>query len=1028
MSTVAKKVLMGSGAVAGAYEIEQSLIFDSGDQSSMTRTPGTAGNRKTWTFSTWIKPGDATATKSLLFGNSGGTGQSAYLMFRVQANAQLYVQIYNTGALQTNRMLRDTSAWYHIMLVFNTTLGTADDRMKIYINGVQETSFNLRENPDQNLDTVINSTSPTWVGSRATSLSLAFNGYMAETYLIDGAAKTPSDFGETNDDTGQWLPKEYSGSFGTNGFYLPFKIGDLYSADFDGSGDYLSGSQTAIGSGDFTIEGWCNRADTGNQGIFQYSDGALNSKSGALGLGLYNSNFYLYYGTSGALAGREVTASIPAINTWWHFAYVRASGTITIYLNGTAVTTQSSTTDYTDTTLVVGGYYSTSFLWNGLISNFRAVKGTAVYTSNFTPPTAALTSISGTVLLNCQNSNVATSTTGSNMTAQGDAVAINTSPTDFNDSFSGDRSGQGNSFIAANLANYDVVKDSPTNNFCTMNALSNAHYVASITGGGHTLKYGNLRVDGQSDNNGIAATIAIPSSGKWYWEFTFNAAANGQRAMMFGIYAPEVANLAGGVGVDGWYALGSHNGDLYKASAEEDFSGSFGTSDVLQVAVDMDNGAIYFGKNNTWANSGDPTSGASKTGAGGTDLISSGYTWVPAVKLHWRDTAGTFFSNFGQSSAFGGTYNSLEPQGNADANDIGDFYYAPPTGYLALCTANLSDPAIPLPSAHFNPVLYTGNGSTQSISGVGHQPDLVWIKNRATTDSNKLTDVVRGVTKEFESDVYDAEETNADGLTAFASDGFALGDDDEYNTNNEAYVAWNWKANGSGSANTVGDVDTVVSANTAAGFSIVNWTGTNASDKSFGHGLSKDLDFVIIKAAVGSNGGAWVTQSSATVNNYMYLHTSGAEGAATNFQVDITRSNDGTFHIGNHGTLNNINADMIAYCFHSVAGYSSIGRYTGNNNADGPFVNLGFKPAFLLTRRTDVANSWHVLDNARSPENPANELLLWDTSAAEDTYINVDFLSNGFKVRFTHAAHNANGGTYLYMAFAESPFKYATAR
>ena len=1013
------KVLMGAAGTDGTYEIEQSLIYDHVGSGALVRTPSSASNRKTWTWSGWVKRSETSLVSNqhfFLFSADGNSDHS-YMIFYAD---KLLIEDYDASVsrkwfLNTNRLFRDFGAWYHIVLAADTTQGTASNRLKLYVNGVQETSFATATYPAQNYDGFVNTTLEHTVGNGFTNAAnYTLGGYLAEVHFIDGTALTPSSFGKANSDTGQWIPKKYTGgSYGTNGFYLPFKIGGLYSADFDGTGDYLSQtSMTTIGSGDFTIEGWCNRRDDGAQGIFQYSNGALNSKSGALGLGIYDNDFYLYYGTSGALAGRAVTANIPAVGEWWHFAYVRASGTITIYLNGTAVTTQSTTVDFNDTTLVVGGYYNTDFLWNGLISNFRAVKGTAVYTSNFTPPTSALTSVSGTILLNCQNSNIQTSTTGSNMTAQGNAVASNTSPTDFNDTFSGDRSGQGNSYTATNLANSDVVIDSPTNNFATWNPLQ------SSTNSQYLLTQGNLFPTFSSSPSSFmnSSTTIGATSGKWYAELRVVVATSNGCAVGGGSYITKIDTSNQNVLNAALVVLSiTHNQSAYRAIWVDGTATTTGLAngvvgDIYGLAMDVDNNKFYYYRNGSALGS---TSGYTLTDVG-----------TGVFTFQSQTDSATNMWNFGQDSSFNGAITA----GTAtDGNGIGVFKYAPPSGFLALCTANLPDPAIPLPSANFNTVLYAGNASTQSISGVGFEPSFVWAKNRSRAGGHGLFDAVRGAGKSLESSDTTAERTQSDSITSFNSDGFSLGDNTEAGpdvnyVNNDSYVSWNWKANGSGSNDTSGDIDATVSANQAAGFSVVKWA-SDGNTATVGHGLGAVPTLIIAKNR--SEASAWSVYS-AEIGNTKRLVLNTTAASATDAVWGNTTPTSSLFTQRISITSGH---EIIAYCFAPKPGYSKIGTYTGNGSATaGTFVNCGFKPAWLMYKKTSGAAEWRVYDSGRSVFNPVKLGVYPDLTNAEDSGFDFDFLSNGFKSRANHADVNESGGTYLYMAFAESPFKTANAR
>jgi len=809
--TVATKIMMGSGAVAEAYEIEQSLIFQ--PNAHFSRNVGSASNRKTWTWSAWVKRSALGLSNDQMLFNAGPNGSdsdSSYFAIRFGRTAfgaqtdALVVNGWNTNWRITNRLFRDVSAWYHIVVVLDTTQSTADNRIKVYINGTQETSFQTTNNPSQDATLGINLNQYHMIGAENVSGSdRYFSGQMAEVNFVDGTALDPSSFGETSSDTGQWIPKEYSGSYGTNGFYLKFV-------------------------------------------------------SGALGT---------------------------------------------------------------------------------------------------------------------------------------------------------DSSGEGNNYSAANLANSDVVIDTPTNNFATLNPLAGMSTTAAFTEGNQAVA---LRSAGVPTAHQAVSTMSIPTSGKWYWELRI---LGGGYPDGFSIGMCPQGNLpaladSGNFGYDYYNVSG---GKKYNGESRTSYGSAWFTQNqqyIMSVYYDADNTSIGFKLNGT------------DQGFAFTNVNPVEYLAAFRNNSGGTTTSPILYVNFGQNGTFNG---AVTAQGNADANGIGDFYYAPPSGYLALCTANLSDPAIPLPSAQFNTVLYTGNGSTQSISGVGHQPDWVWIKNRATTDNHVLTDAVRGATIQSGSNLTGAEVTNDDGLTAFASDGFAIGDDVEVNTNSEAYVSWNWKANGSGSTNTVGSLDAVVSANAAAGFSIVTYTG-NGSAQSIGHGLSKDLEFLVVKNRDAN--ASWVVQVSTTVNDYMYLNGTDGIQQSSIFGLDITRSNDGTFYYGGPNYMGANGVDYLAYCFHSIEGYSKIGFYTGNGSADGPMVNTGFKPAWLMIKNTSNAQDWILFDNKRDPFNVTQQFLypnLSNAEAAGGAGV-IDLLSNGFKLRNAGTRNrNYNGDVYLFMAFADSPFKSATA-
>ena len=321
------------------------------------------------------------------------------------------------------------------------------------------------------------------------------------------------------------------------------------------------------------------------------------------------------------------------------------------------------------------------------------------------------------------------------------------------------------------------------------------------------------------------------------------------------------------------------------------------------------------------------------------------------------------------------------------------------------------------PSDYFNTLLYTGNGGTNAQTGVGFQPDFTWIKARSNAENHNLFDAVRGVTKRIRSNGSEAEDTRTTSLTAFGTDGFTLGSGSQVNTNGWTFASWNWKANGAGSANTVGSVSSTVSVNATSGFSIVSWQGTDAN-ASVGHGLSKAPTMVFYKTR--GLGESWVVYNKqiGAGNKLILNDTSASSSSSTNFQNGLDPNNS-VFYVGANAT--NKNTPMIAYCFTDVQGYSKIGSYTGNANADGTFVYTGFKPAWLMVKNTATTSSWEVWDAKRNTFNPTAKSIFPDGAGAEYDYTNrVDLLSNGFKLRTT-SSPNGSGNTHIYMAFAEAP-------
>jgi len=322
-------------------------------------------------------------------------------------------------------------------------------------------------------------------------------------------------------------------------------------------------------------------------------------------------------------------------------------------------------------------------------------------------------------------------------------------------------------------------------------------------------------------------------------------------------------------------------------------------------------------------------------------------------------------------------------------------------------------------SSYFNTKLYTGNGSTLNVTGVGFKPDFVWLKDRSNGNSHKQYDGVRGVTKFLTSDGTEAEGTQS-GLTSFDTDGFTLGSYAGTNGNGTAgsgpsYVSWNWLASNTTVSNTSGTITSTVSANTTSGFSIVSYTGNGGTNVSVGHSLGVTPKIVLIKNRSNTSDWYWFTTAIDGSYDFLLLNTTAAK-------TDSTTNAPTSSFIYANGINNTSSNNYIAYCFTDIKGYSKFGSYTGNGSADGTFVYTGFKPAFVLLKSSSAAYNWHMFDSKRNTYNVVTADLLPNASNAENTSANVlDFVSNGFKLRDGGAGYN-DANTYIYMAFAENPF------
>ena len=325
-------------------------------------------------------------------------------------------------------------------------------------------------------------------------------------------------------------------------------------------------------------------------------------------------------------------------------------------------------------------------------------------------------------------------------------------------------------------------------------------------------------------------------------------------------------------------------------------------------------------------------------------------------------------------------------------------------------------------SAYFNTKLYTGTGSSNAITGVGHAPNWTWIKNRATTDMHSLFDAVRGATKRISTSNNSAQATEAQDLKAFGSDGFTVGTSGAVNSSNVNYVSWNWKANGQGSSNTAGTINsTYTSANTTSGFSIVQYTGNASQAQTVGHGLGVAPKLIIFKSLTSTDDWSICCPSVLGVDGRLTLNTTAANSVGDNTFWNSAAPSSTLFSLGNNSRANASGKTIIAYCFAEVKGFSNVGSYIGNGSASGTFVYTGFKPAFVMFKKSSGTDNWRIIDNKRLGYNPNNAFLFPNITQTESNLTRIDLVSNGFKLRTTDAGDNANGQTYIYMAFAEAP-------
>ena len=565
------------------------------------------------------------------------------------------------------------------------------------------------------------------------------------------------------------------------------------------------------------------------------------------------------------------------------------------------------------------------------------------------------------------------------------------------------------------------------------------------------LKFGNTMVDSDSAEWNAAFGTMGMKTGKWYWEVyevgrTYNGYFGGiyrtEDAKMHLIWDNADSRLGGnvstyGTSYAGYTRLNSSYASKFYNGTETALSLSPGSDgDIWQFAFDADAGKLWIGKDNTWSDSGDPANGNNPAYSS----IPAG-TYVAAV-LIYGNTSDTFHNNWGQDDTFGGR---ISAAGNQDENGHGVFKYAPPTGFLALCSANLSisddiDPggdngADENPTKQFNAVTYTGDSGSAVTVSTDFQPDLIWIKNRDATDNHYLQDSSRGFgnSKSLSPNAtggtgYNGGAPSSSGAQSVGSSSFqAYGND--WSRSTDDFIAWCWKVNGGTTAsNSNGQTTSTVQANQEAGVSIVEYAGTLTSSgtRTIGHGLSKAPEFYMIKQ-VNKNTGRWfVWHTGMSGANYMLeLNTNAAESDKSgNGNMSLPTN---TVFSTNYTEASNENSyNNIAYVWHSVEGYSKFESYIGNGNTSGPVIYTGFRPKLIFLKKISSSGQWNVFYSPPKTFNSsANAYLTWNTSDTEANGVPIDFLSNGFKIRSSGSGVNGDGNTFIYGAWGDVPFKYA---
>ena len=551
---------------------------------------------------------------------------------------------------------------------------------------------------------------------------------------------------------------------------------------------------------------------------------------------------------------------------------------------------------------------------------------------------------------------------------------------DFADSsnFGNDISANNNDFTTNSMSSANQSVHTPSKVYATWNPLRN--FASSTV----TLSEGNLKFGG--GDGPVLSTKAIPSTGKWVvtgevgaGDFTLGVATESVGTSKLGTDAKGFALVDTGVN------LSSRTNSI-----DTNSTSALSAGNKVIAAFDADTGKLWLGSDTgsgyTYLGGGNPATGATPT-----------FTISSTETLYFAGGGANLTCDFGQNN----------------------FHGTVPSGFESLNSTTLTAPDYQ-GIDYFKPVLYTGNGTAigsggKAVTGVGFRADFTWIKNRNAADSHILTDVVRGVTKYISSNSTAAEATNTESLSTFDTDGFTVGNLNAVNTNTENYVSWNWLAGGTGSSNTNGSINSTVTVADAGHFSIGTYTGTGAAG-TVGHGLPGAPEWYAVKNLTDVT--AWLV-GSAFINGDQFLELQATKAVTTNADKFSNYASATVLNIGNNNEVNGLNDSMSFMAFRSVAGVCKVGSYTGNGNADGPYIDLGFKPAFFLQKKTSGTADWYIHDSKRNSFNVVDKHLRPSTSAIESTFTAMDFLSNGVKIRTSNGDFNTSTGNYIYLAMAD---------
>tara|TARA_R100001086_G_scaffold58126_1_gene26547 strand:- start:54 stop:2471 length:2418 start_codon:yes stop_codon:yes gene_type:complete len=575
-----------------------------------------------------------------------------------------------------------------------------------------------------------------------------------------------------------------------------------------------------------------------------------------------------------------------------------------------------------------------------------------------------------------------------------------------------DTSGNSNNYTPNNLSvsagkGNDSLEDTPTNNYPTLSFI-NSRTPSRIRNGALDINF----TDGD-DNDAALATFGM-ESGKWYFEVQINAGSSSALSSLLGVAPDSYQKLKQNTGINAWPGKDTDSGVGIDGSGAKyvdgngsTYASSFTTNDIIGVAVDADAAKVAFSKNGQFSDgNGNYNQGANVASGGQVPIDGqSPYFFAVADTSSSRDPQ--FSLNFGQRA----------------------FSYSIPSGYQKLNSQNLPEPVAPRGDKYFDAITYSGTGSQRAVTGYNFAPDWVWVKRRNANNFHILANTILGAGNYMVSNNTDAESSGGSQLiNGFNSDGFDVGTEAAVNNSSGTYVGWCWFAGGSTVTNSTGTISAQVRASATSGFSIVSYTGNSTSGATVGHGLGVVPKMVVVKSRSQARG--WNVYHVGMGNTkYMQWQQSASQITNSAWWNNTTPSST-TFTVGNDNDVNDSSQNYIAYVFADISGFSKFGIFSGNGSSNGSYVFCGFRPRYLMIKRSDSGNHWVTYDAARSTVNVVDDYLKFDESGSEQTtsQVNVDFCAAGFKMRTGFDIVNAGSGSYIYMAFAENAFKYARAR